>query len=238
MVGEDGHVTVMDFGLAQFADRSRLTRDGTTLGTVLDMSPEQSEGSGTDHHTDIWSLGVVLYEMVSGQPPFKGDYDLAVTYSILNENPEPLTGLRTGVPVELDRIVSRALAKDRDGRTLVFFRYGSGVKADLHLLDLDEDLNPRGEPRRRTFMEQLTLATAQSFTSDGRDIVFSAGPMMANSSLWRVPVSGTASPERLPFGEVGVWPFVSRQGNRLAYTRRDMNVNHYCPVKSRIESAG
>ena len=114
-----------------------------------------------------------------------------------------------------------------DGRTLVFSRYGSGVKADLHLLDLDEDLNPRGEPRRRTFMEQLTLATAQSFTSDGRDIVFSAGSMMANSSLWRVPVSGTASPERLPFGEVGIWPHVSRQGNRLAYAVINANINIY-----------
>ena len=113
-----------------------------------------------------------------------------------------------------------------DGRTLAFSRYSSALKADLHLLDLDEDLNPRGEPRRRTFMEQLVGATPQSFTSDGRDIVFAAGSI-DNSSLWRVPVSGTASPERLPFGENGVWPQLSRQGNRLAYTVTSPKVNIY-----------
>ena len=111
-----------------------------------------------------------------------------------------------------------------DGRTLAFARFGSGLTNDLYLLDLDEDLNPQGEPRRRTFMEQVTAG--HGFTSDGRDIVFGAGPL-TNSSLWRVPVSGTASPERLPFGESGFWPLVSRQGNRLAYTALDLNMNIY-----------
>ncbi len=113
-----------------------------------------------------------------------------------------------------------------DGRMLAFSRYSSGLKADLYLLDLDEDLNPRGEPRRRTFMEQLSGASPQSFTSDGRDIVFTAGSF-TNSSLWRVPISGTASPERLPFGENGRWPHLSRQGNRLAYTVGNINSNIY-----------
>ena len=112
-----------------------------------------------------------------------------------------------------------------DGRTLAFTRFDSGFASDLYLLDLDEDLNPQGEPRRRTFMERLTGAMPQSFTSDGRDIVFSAGSV-TNQSLWRVPVSGTASPERLPFGERGDYPGISRQGN-LVYTARDLNMNIY-----------
>ena len=152
LVGEDGHVTVMDFGLAQFADRSRLTREGTTLGTVLYMSPEQGEGSGTDQRTDIWSLGVVVYEMVSGQQPFKGDYDQAVMYSILNEDPEPITGLRTGVPVELDRIVSKALAKDREER----YQHVDEVLVDLRGLRKKREpaltkplAVPAGAPARR-----------------------------------------------------------------------------------------
>jgi Tol biopolymer transport system component len=126
-----------------------------------------------------------------------------------------------------DSIIGDVLpAFSPDGRTLAFSRYSSVLKADLYLLDLDEDLNPRGEPRRRTFMEQLAGAMPKSFTSDGRDIVFWAGSM-DNSSLWRVPVSGTASPERLPFGENGLWPHLSRQGNRLAYTVINSNMNIY-----------
>ena len=116
MVGDDGHVTVMDFGLAQLAQASRLTRADQTMGTTAYMSPEQTQGSGTDHRTDIWALGVVLYEMVVGEQPFKGDYEKAVQYSILNEPPEPITAMRTGVPMELEVAVNKALAKSPDER--------------------------------------------------------------------------------------------------------------------------
>ena len=114
--GSDRLVKIMDFGLAQLAERSRLTDLDTTLGTMAYMSPEQTEGAGTDQRTDLWALGCVMYEMISGQLPFRGDYNQAVQYSILHEAPEPLTGLRTGVPMELEWIVDKCLAKNREER--------------------------------------------------------------------------------------------------------------------------
>ena len=116
MIGDDGQVTVMDFGLALLTDRSKLTRMDETMGTVTYMSPEQTYGAEIDHRSDVWSLGVVLYEMVTGQEPFKGHYDKAVMYSITNEQPEPMTGLRTGVPLELEWLVGKCLAKAANER--------------------------------------------------------------------------------------------------------------------------
>ena len=111
MVTAQSHVRIMDFGLARLADRSQLTKTDARLGTPAYMSPEQVRGKDADQRSDIWSLGVVLYQMVSGRLPFSGEAEAAVTYGILNEQPEPVTALRSGLPIELDRILDKALAK-------------------------------------------------------------------------------------------------------------------------------
>ena len=116
MVTDKAQVKIMDFGIAKVAGKPTITKEGTSMGTIAYMSPEQAQGETVDHHTDIWSFGVMLYEMVTGQLPFKGDHEQGVVYSILNEEQEPMTGLRTGVPMELERIVNKAMVKNAEER--------------------------------------------------------------------------------------------------------------------------
>jgi len=111
LITNDGAVKIVDFGLAKLAGQLRLTREGTTLGTIAYMSPEQARGGAVDERTDIWSLSVVLYEMLSGHLPFKGDYEQTMIHSILNHEPEPITKVRKDLPSGLGPVIGKALQK-------------------------------------------------------------------------------------------------------------------------------
>ena len=155
MLTRKGAVKILDFGLAKTAASTKLTQMGSTLGTVAYMSPEQARGEPVDRRSDIWSLGAVLYEMISGKTPFAGDYEQAVIYGILNNDPKPLTSIRTGVPLDLERIVDKCLRKDRDLR----YQHADELAADLKAIDLEAATHApvasksgRAEVRSRTLV--------------------------------------------------------------------------------------
>jgi serine/threonine-protein kinase len=116
MVDDRNQAKIMDFGLARMTGGTLLTQEGTAMGTIAYMSPEQAQGEEVDHRTDIWSFGVVLYEMFGGQLPFMGEHDQAVVYSILNKQPKPITELRSEIPVSIGQVVDKALEKNPDKR--------------------------------------------------------------------------------------------------------------------------
>ena len=107
---------ILDFGLAKSGAYANISKLGSTKGTIAYISPEQAQGKEATHQSDIWSLGVVMYEMLIGQLPFKGDYDQVLIYSILDKEPERITLLSPEVPIELENIVNRALEKDVGSR--------------------------------------------------------------------------------------------------------------------------
>jgi serine/threonine protein kinase/Tfp pilus assembly protein PilF len=146
-VTKDGQVKIVDFGVAKLIGKTQLTKIGTSIGTVPYMSPEQSRGDPVDHRTDIWSLGIVLYEMVTGKPPFKADYEQATIYLIMNEALPSVVSYRSDVPKDLERIIEKTLAKEARKR----YESVEDLKKDLE--SLKETMQSEALGKRDTAQE-------------------------------------------------------------------------------------
>ncbi len=135
LIDADGRAKILDFGLASVAGSDHLTKTGSTLGTIGYMSPEQAKGEEVDQRSDIFSLGVVLYEMITSKSPFKTDNDAATLRNIIDQEPDPLARYKSGVNAEFQRVISKALAKDKSIR----YQHADELAADLKQL-----LSPSG----------------------------------------------------------------------------------------------
>ena len=242
MVRRDGYVKVLDFGLAKLSEPSVFasdtealtkamvnTREGTIMGTANYMSPEQARGIDVDARTDLWSLGVVLYEMITGTGPFVGETATDSISLILQKEPVPLTSYIKGVPAELERIVSKSLTKDREER----YQTAKDLLIDLRnlkrKLEVDAELNRTVPPELRGPLSTAsgTAATTVSPTTEpalssaeyifsgikGHKIAAAVGALVLLAAVVGIGLYVHARNSEVVIESIAVLPFQNKSGD-------------------------
>ncbi|NBC66133.1 MAG: protein kinase [Bacteroidetes bacterium] len=220
MIDANNRVKVMDFGLAKMTDSAPITQTGATVGTMAYMAPEQIEGKQIDHRADLFSFGVVLYEMLAGERPFKGQYDAALTYAIANEDPPLLSELKPELPEELSRLVSQLLEKDPEDRYASAEELAKNLKTCLNVISDPSHGSPIEPTQTNQSASSSTEETVSkgSKDSDSTSITINFPPLRSRNTLvglstgliilllvgyWLLPLSNSEPP---PDNSIAVLP--------------------------------
>jgi len=162
MITNRGEVKILDFGLAKTLNDPGVTKIGSTVGTASYMSPEQAKGTEVNHQSDIWSLGVVMYQMITGKQPFEGDYEQAVIYSILNEELDPIIKYAENCSSIFVRIVNKCLEKDPSNR----YQTAKELLQELEIFQQDPDYGFNTKPikvndqvAKKSIVRNITVIT-------------------------------------------------------------------------------
>ena len=210
VTADDARAKIMDFGLAKLGGVSKLTKTGSTIGTVAYMSPEQVEGRETDNRTDIFSFGVMLYELLTGVLPFRAAHETAMMYEILNVEPAPLAGINKEIDVELNRIVLKCLEKNREER----YQSMKDVVVDLRRYNRDSAGNKdsAGNPVNRSGVRRDAPVSPPAGKRSAPALIagIAAAVLLLAASAWyyfgQQKASAPDSLAVLPFVNVGTDP--------------------------------
>ncbi|REL38765.1 tetratricopeptide repeat protein [Rhodohalobacter sp. SW132] len=210
MITDTGQVKILDFGLAKPSGVDDITRVGATLGTISYMSPEQIKGTGVDKQSDVWSFGVVLYQMVTGRLPFGGDYEHSIMYSVMNTDPPPIPNSDHQLSEQFIKLIERCLSKDVEGR------YPSATELLEELLEIAgySTVNVKlssNEPKKPSSGKPALRTRKVLFGSGVLAILFLTVFMLFNRSDLLQSGSGTPGTELihvavLPFSNIGADP--------------------------------
>ncbi|NNC65997.1 MAG: protein kinase [Gammaproteobacteria bacterium] len=218
MVTDRGEVKILDFGLAKLTTGAQLTKSGSTLGTAAYMSPEQYRGEEVGPSADVWSLGIVLYEMVTGKPPFAGDYEQAVMYSVLNAEPDAVADLTPGVPDDFAAFIMRCLDKDFASRPSMKELSGDPLESTPGVSSSGSSVVTPADPRReRVGISKRTIGIA----------VAAVVALIAAAGLWGLrsdPEVEVQAPVGTSDGaiRVAVLPFTVRGSPDIEYLGQGM----------------